>query len=151
MPQHVSTPDDDEPFYPRPTEPDIVQQSKELLCYLWDNYLQINESASITLMGVGDAYLGIKQLLTSRGTFPLPSPLPDSYLHLLSRRQIPHPRHPLLRNRLPTARTLRNRPLPLRLVQTKQPHLRLLRPFLLERRRKREESKEESLWEREKE
>jgi histone deacetylase 6 len=68
MPQHVSSPEDDEPFYPRPLEPDIVQQSKELLCYLWDNYLQINESASITLMGVGDAYLGIKQLLTSRGT-----------------------------------------------------------------------------------
>jgi histone deacetylase 6 len=42
--------------------------TKELLCYLWDNYFEINPSSSITLMGVGDAYLGIKELLISRGT-----------------------------------------------------------------------------------
>ena len=46
----------------------MQEQTKDLLCYLWDNYIEINTGASLTLMGVGDAYLGIKQLLTSRGT-----------------------------------------------------------------------------------
>jgi histone deacetylase 6 len=72
MPLHVSSPEDDEAFIPRPLESTKEQQSKELLCYLWDNYLQLNDSASLTLMGVGDAYLGIKQLLISRGTSPIP-------------------------------------------------------------------------------
>jgi len=39
--------------------------------------LEINPTSCITLMGVGDAYLGIKQLLTSRG---IPSPLLSSIL-----------------------------------------------------------------------
>ncbi|TVY27665.1 Histone deacetylase [Lachnellula hyalina] len=66
IPQHVTSPQDEEAYIPRPQEPAKEQQSKELLCYLWDNYLQLNDSASLTLMGVGDAYLGIKQLLISR-------------------------------------------------------------------------------------
>lgn len=48
-------------------ESELQQQTKELLCYLWDNYIELMLSASVTLMGVGDAYTGIKQLLTSRG------------------------------------------------------------------------------------
>jgi hypothetical protein len=55
------------------------------MCYLWDNYLQLYESAEdIFLMGVGNAYLGIKVLLINRRTsppplFPSPSlPLPLS-------------------------------------------------------------------------
>lgn len=71
IPQHVTSPQDEEAYIPRPQEPAKEQQSKELLCYLWDNYLQLNDSASLTLMGVGDAYLGIKQLLISRGISPL--------------------------------------------------------------------------------
>jgi hypothetical protein len=58
---------------PKPSETALQEQTKELLCYLWDNYFEINQSSSITLMGVGDAYLGIKQLLTSRGIPPPPS------------------------------------------------------------------------------
>lgn len=68
MPKHISSPDDEQPFIPKSLEQEIQQKSKDLLCYLWDNYLQLNDSASLTLMGVGDAGLGIKQLLTARGT-----------------------------------------------------------------------------------
>lgn len=66
IPQHISHPTDTDPFIPKPTENALQEQTKELLCYLWDNYFEINPTSSITLMGVGDAYLGIKQLLTSR-------------------------------------------------------------------------------------
>ncbi|RDL33974.1 Arginase [Venustampulla echinocandica] len=59
-------PTDNQPYLPNSTEVDIQQLSKDLLSYLWDNHLQLNISAPIVLLGVGDAYLGIKQLLTSR-------------------------------------------------------------------------------------
>jgi histone deacetylase 6 len=58
---------DTTPFLPNSTEDDVQAQFQELLSYLWDNHLQLNPSAPIVLLGVGDAYLGIKQLLTSRG------------------------------------------------------------------------------------
>lgn len=44
----------------------MQDQTREIMCYIWDNYLE-NTRASITLLGVGDAYMGIKQLLISRG------------------------------------------------------------------------------------
>lgn len=58
---------DNTPFLPNSSDDDVQRQFQELLSYLWDNHLQINPGAPIVLMGVGDAYLGIKQLLTSRG------------------------------------------------------------------------------------
>ncbi len=36
------------------------------MCYLWDNYLEGYASNDILLMGVGDSYLAVKLLLTSR-------------------------------------------------------------------------------------
>jgi len=40
------------------------------MCYVWDNYLQIYSGVEdIFLMGVGNAYLGIKVLLINRGMF----------------------------------------------------------------------------------
>lgn len=40
---------------------------RELMTYIWDNYLQLDDAGSqIFLMGVGDAYLGIKMLLINR-------------------------------------------------------------------------------------
>lgn len=51
---------------------------RELVCYIWDNYLQLYDSVEeIFLMGVGNAYLGVKMLLISRGTFPLSPLLPS--------------------------------------------------------------------------
>lgn len=40
---------------------------KELLCFLWDNHLEISEATDIVLMGVGNSYMGIRQLLMNRG------------------------------------------------------------------------------------
>jgi histone deacetylase 6 len=74
IPQYIS-PTDTDPYMPKSSEPVLGQQMKELLCYLWDNYFEVNTASSIFLMGVGEAYLGIKQLLTSRGIYPSPLPL----------------------------------------------------------------------------
>jgi histone deacetylase 6 len=57
--------------------PSIENEAKDLVCYLWDNYLTGYACNTIVVMGVGDAYLGAKQLLVSRGTwFPTHEPLP---------------------------------------------------------------------------
>jgi len=54
---------------PKPSESVLQTQTKDLLCYLWDNYLSLLPSSSLLLlMGVGDSYLGIKSLLTSRSS-----------------------------------------------------------------------------------
>ncbi|KAG9236141.1 hypothetical protein BJ875DRAFT_357559, partial [Amylocarpus encephaloides] len=58
--------DDKAPMHDKAPEEDQAQLSRDLLGYLWDNHLQINQDAAIVVMGVGDAYLGIKQLVTSR-------------------------------------------------------------------------------------
>ncbi|KAE8447296.1 hypothetical protein EG329_010854 [Mollisiaceae sp. DMI_Dod_QoI] len=54
-------------YLPKASEILLQNQTKDLLCYIWDNYLELLPNASVTLVGVGDAYMGIKQLLTSRG------------------------------------------------------------------------------------
>ena len=42
-------------------------QAQELMCYLWDNYIQLWDKADkIFFVGVGNAYIGIKLLLMSR-------------------------------------------------------------------------------------
>ncbi|KIM99022.1 hypothetical protein OIDMADRAFT_43096 [Oidiodendron maius Zn] len=51
--------------------PSIENQTKDLLCYLWDNYITGYACNSLVVMGVGDAYLGAKQLLISRDSRPL--------------------------------------------------------------------------------
>jgi histone deacetylase 6 len=51
----------------------LQAQLQELVCYLWDNYIQIFESVDdIFLMGAGNAYLGIKVLLMNRGKLIIP-------------------------------------------------------------------------------
>ncbi|KAI9053957.1 hypothetical protein LZ554_002901 [Drepanopeziza brunnea f. sp. 'monogermtubi'] len=65
-PQHISQPSDTDPYVPKPTEGTMGAQVRDLLCFIWDNYLELNRDANITLMGVGDAYFGIKQLLVAR-------------------------------------------------------------------------------------
>ena len=47
-------------------ERELQQQITSLVCYLWDNYIQMYEAEDIFLMGVGNAYLGVKMLLISR-------------------------------------------------------------------------------------
>lgn len=63
---------DTESFTPSIDERTLQAQVQELMCYVWDNYLQLYDAAEeIFLMGVGNAYLGIKVLLISRG---MPTP-----------------------------------------------------------------------------
>lgn len=60
-------------FTPSADERTLQAQIQELMCYIWDNYLQLYDAAEdIFLMGVGNAYLGIKVLLINRG---MPSPM----------------------------------------------------------------------------
>ena len=67
FPTHLTQPNEGPRFQPKLSELELQNQTKDLLCYLWDNYLEGFASKQIVLMGIGDAYLGVKQLLTFRG------------------------------------------------------------------------------------
>ncbi|KAI1636766.1 putative histone deacetylase A [Biscogniauxia mediterranea] len=66
VPQYITHPEDTEAFSPRMTEKTLQHQIQELVCYIWDNYLQLYEPEDLFLLGVGNAYLGVKVLLTNR-------------------------------------------------------------------------------------
>jgi histone deacetylase 6 len=56
------------PYTPDVEEKQLEAEIKELICYLWDNYIQLYENADeVFVMGVGYAYLGVKMLLLNRG------------------------------------------------------------------------------------
>ncbi|EPE07668.1 histone deacetylase [Ophiostoma piceae UAMH 11346] len=56
-----------ESFVPKVSEEILQTQIQEVVCYIWDNYLQISESAEhIFVLGAGNAYLGVKVLLVNR-------------------------------------------------------------------------------------
>jgi len=64
---------DTEFYIPPADERTLQNQIQELICYIWDNYLQVSETATdIFLMGIGNAYLGVKVLLINRGMSPPP-------------------------------------------------------------------------------
>ncbi|KAM0575030.1 hypothetical protein ACHAP9_001047 [Verticillium nonalfalfae] len=68
VPASLPQEEDTDPFIPRSPEKIMQAQLQELVCYLWDNYIQLYENATeIFLMGVGNAYLGVKVLLMGRG------------------------------------------------------------------------------------
>ncbi|KAI2641993.1 histone deacetylase [Xylaria nigripes] len=66
IPPYITHPEDLDAYIPKSTEKTLQQQIQELVCYLWDNYLQLYNVEELFLLGVGDAYLGIKILLTHR-------------------------------------------------------------------------------------
>ncbi|KAK4171349.1 putative histone deacetylase A [Triangularia setosa] len=67
VPHYITRTDDTEHFTPRMDEKTLQVHLQELMCYIWDNYLQLYDGADdIYLMGVGNAYLGIKVLLINR-------------------------------------------------------------------------------------
>ncbi|KAI4946549.1 hypothetical protein J4E91_007237 [Alternaria rosae] len=41
-----------------------AQQTRELAAYLWENYIEPNEATQVFFMGIGDAYLGLVDLLS---------------------------------------------------------------------------------------
>jgi histone deacetylase 6 len=70
IPKYITQPEDIQPFEPRASEKDLSGQILDLVYYIWDNYLQLYENADdIFLMGVGNAYLGVKLLLQGRSGF----------------------------------------------------------------------------------
>ncbi|KAK7746652.1 Histone deacetylase hda1 [Cytospora paraplurivora] len=55
------------PYTPELSERQLEAQVQELMCYLWDNYLQLYDDAEeVFIMGVGYAYIGVKMLLLNR-------------------------------------------------------------------------------------
>ncbi|ORY64236.1 histone deacetylase [Pseudomassariella vexata] len=66
VPHYVTRPEDVDPYIPGANERTLSVQIKELVNYIWDNYLQLYEAEDIFLLGVGNAYLGVKLLLTER-------------------------------------------------------------------------------------
>ncbi|KAI0859358.1 histone deacetylase [Xylaria cubensis] len=66
IPHYITHPEDLDAFMPRSTEKSLQQQIQELVCYIWDNYLQLYDVEELFLLGVGNAYLGVKVLLTNR-------------------------------------------------------------------------------------
>ncbi|KYK54228.1 Histone deacetylase superfamily [Drechmeria coniospora] len=57
---------DTDSYIPGFKEKALQEQIQHLICYLWDNYLQLYEADEIFLLGVGNAYLGVKMLLINR-------------------------------------------------------------------------------------
>lgn len=55
---------------------------RELICYLWDNYLQLYDADKIFILGVGYAYIGIKMLLLNRSDASPPGQFYFTYLQL---------------------------------------------------------------------
>lgn len=54
------------PYAPGMEDGRLEAEVKELVCYLWDNYIQLYDAHEVFIMGVGYAYIGIKMLLLNR-------------------------------------------------------------------------------------
>ena len=102
-------------------------QIQELICYLWDNYIQLIDADDLFIMGVGNASIGVKALLVNRGTLnPQIHPFTPSLSTLLTvanhqppitRLQVPHLGYRELRNGLPPSCEERRGPGALVVVQ----------------------------------
>lgn len=74
----------------------LEAEIKELICYLWDNYIQLYDADEVFIMGVGYAYIGIKMLLLNRSEASPPGKL--SFPVCFQKRSLPQPQI-TLRNR----------------------------------------------------
>ncbi|KAI1210513.1 putative histone deacetylase A [Annulohypoxylon truncatum] len=66
IPHYITHTEDLDAYTPRADEKTLQRQIQELVCYIWDNYLQLYDWDQLFLVGVGNAYLGVKVLLTNR-------------------------------------------------------------------------------------
>lgn len=139
VPAYLAQDDDTDPFTPRSSEKELQEQIKSLVGYLWDNYIQLFKTKEIVLMGVGNAYLGVKVLLVSRGKSHS-RPLLFSFVSLFrptmalltaSRMYGPHSGRPQLCHRSPPPRQVRRRRGAVGLVQDALARLRGPGPRLL--------------------
>ncbi|KAJ4127253.1 Histone deacetylase hda1 [Fusarium equiseti] len=66
IPAYVTHDEDSDAHVPNFKEQALTEQIQTLVCYLWDNHMQLYEADDIFIMGVGNAYLGVKVLLIQR-------------------------------------------------------------------------------------
>ncbi|KAG8673475.1 Histone deacetylase hda1 [Fusarium poae] len=66
VPAYVTHDEDSDAHIPSFVEAALTEQIQSLVCYLWDNHLQLYDADDIFIMGVGNAYLGVKVLLINR-------------------------------------------------------------------------------------
>ncbi|KAI5457268.1 hypothetical protein BGZ63DRAFT_364672 [Mariannaea sp. PMI_226] len=66
VPAYITHEEDTDAYIPISSEKVLQEQLQSLTCYLWDNYIQLFEADSLFVMGVGNAYLGVKILLLNR-------------------------------------------------------------------------------------
>ncbi|KAL2204457.1 histone deacetylase [Sarocladium strictum] len=66
IPGYVTRDEDMDAYTPALQEHELQDQVRTLMCYLWDNFLQLYAADEIFLMGVGNAYVGVKLLLINR-------------------------------------------------------------------------------------
>ncbi|KAI0900355.1 putative histone deacetylase A [Annulohypoxylon nitens] len=66
IPHYITHTEDLDAYTSRADEKTLQRQIQELVCYIWDNYLQLYDADDLFLVGVGNAYLGVKVLLTNR-------------------------------------------------------------------------------------
>ncbi|KAI0137186.1 hypothetical protein BJ170DRAFT_678041 [Xylariales sp. AK1849] len=71
VPHYITHPEDIDSFIQGADEKMLSSQIKELMNYIWDNYVQLFDAEDLFLMGVGNAYLGVKLLLTERRKYPV--------------------------------------------------------------------------------
>ncbi|KJZ78848.1 hypothetical protein HIM_01621 [Hirsutella minnesotensis 3608] len=66
VPAYITHEEDTDSFIPGYNERAMQEQIQQLVCYVWDNFLQLYDTDEIFLLGVGNAYLGVKVLLINR-------------------------------------------------------------------------------------
>jgi histone deacetylase 6 len=62
------TDEEEENTYVEERHQNRIASTEELASYLWENYIEINDSAHIFFVGVGDAFHGLASLLINRDT-----------------------------------------------------------------------------------
>ncbi|KAF5011475.1 hypothetical protein FDECE_2394 [Fusarium decemcellulare] len=66
IPAYVTHEEDSDAYIAGFKEKALQEQIQTLVCYIWDNYLQLYDAEDVFIMGVGNAYLGVKVLLVNR-------------------------------------------------------------------------------------
>ncbi|KAF1810231.1 hypothetical protein P152DRAFT_105032 [Eremomyces bilateralis CBS 781.70] len=68
VPYHVTEDGNDQGYMDTDSDEDRRLATREMATYLWDNYVAPNENSHVFLMGVGAAYLGILDLISTNET-----------------------------------------------------------------------------------
>ncbi|KAL9080214.1 MAG: hypothetical protein Q9157_000997 [Trypethelium eluteriae] len=66
LPKHVTEENEDETYADPDESSSRSNTTFELATYLWENYIEVHESTHVFLLGIGDAYLGLINLLSNQ-------------------------------------------------------------------------------------